>query len=137
MHDPTQAARRAQKARHPAEGGWLELWKLRSLQLSEMNLYMLHPNRLRARRQKKSRAQRRQVHILYSSEANLKCITQENVLIEIYSINISKLIGAITSIKVSNRNTPLFRHCRECISKSLSATVTQNREEDMACKPPK
>ena len=34
------------------------------------------------------------------------------------------------------QNTLLFRHCRECISKSLSAQVMQNREEDMACKPP-
>ena len=59
-------------------------------------------------------------------------------MIEIYSINISKLIDAIKSIRSNaNRTTPLFRHCRECISKSLSATVMENREEDMACKPPK
>ena len=59
-------------------------------------------------------------------------------MIEIYSIKTQKLIDAIKAIKSNvDRNTPLFRHCRECISKSLSATVMQNREEDMARKPPK
>ena len=58
-------------------------------------------------------------------------------MIEIYSIKTRKLIDTIKSIKSNaDRNTPLFRHCRECISKSLSATVAQDREEDMVRKPP-
>ena len=58
-------------------------------------------------------------------------------MIEIYSIKTRNLIDTIKSIKSNaDRNTPLSRHCRECVSKSLSATVMQDREEDMACKPP-